>query len=102
VPKRSKNWNEGLAQDLRNTKFVKEFLLAALDEGVSIQVVLGKIIRAYGVKEFAEKIHMASPNVLRAINPRHNPTLETLNTMLRPFNLKISVTPIQRIIKRSA
>ncbi|MEO8259866.1 MAG: hypothetical protein ABI868_21155 [Acidobacteriota bacterium] len=27
-----------------------------------------------GVKEFAGKVRMASPNVLRAIHPRHNPT----------------------------
>jgi hypothetical protein len=31
---------------------------------------------------------MASPNVLRAINPRHNPTQETLNRLLRPFKLR--------------
>ena len=30
-----------------------------------------------GVKEFAAKVRMASPNVLRAINPRHNPTQDT-------------------------
>ena len=44
-----------------------------MDEGVSIQAALGKVIRAIGVKEFAEQAEMASPNVLRAINPRHNP-----------------------------
>jgi HsdM N-terminal domain len=32
----------------------------------------GSVIRAMGVKEFAAKVRMASPNVLRAINPRHN------------------------------
>ncbi len=34
---------------------------------------------------------MASPNVLRAINPRHDPTQETLNRLLKPFGLKLSV-----------
>ncbi len=38
---------------------------------------------------------MASPNLLRAINPRHNPTQETLNRLLRPFGLKLSVAPIE-------
>ena len=32
-----------------------------------IQIALDKVIRAMGVKEFAIKMHMASPNVLRAI-----------------------------------
>jgi DNA-binding phage protein len=68
-------------------RFAREFLLASIDEGVDLQVALGKVIRAMGVKEFAAKVHMASPNVLRAINPRHNPTQDTLNRLLRPFEL---------------
>ena len=42
-----------------------------------------------GVKEFAAKLRMASPNVLRAINPLHNPTQDTLNRLLRPFSLRL-------------
>src|ERR1035437_4637848 len=42
------------------------------EDGVSIQVALAKVIRATGVKEFAATAGMAPPNVLRAINPRHN------------------------------
>ena len=56
-----------------------------------IQIALGKVIRAMGVKEFAAKVRMASPNVLRAINPRHNPTQDTLNRLLRPFRLRLSL-----------
>jgi len=40
---------------------------------------LGKVIRAMGVKELAEKIGMESPNLLRAINPQHNPKQATIN-----------------------
>ncbi len=96
MPRRSREWNEGLAQDLRDKTFAREFLLAAIDEGVSIQVALGKVIRAMGVKEFAASVRMAPPNVLRAINPRHNPTQETLNRLLRPFRLRLSLAPIDR------
>ena len=45
-----------------------------------------------GVKEFAAKVRMASPNVLRAINPRHNPTQDTLHRLLRPFKLRLTLT----------
>ncbi len=44
-----------------------------------------------GVKEFAAKVRMASPNVLRAINPRHHPTQDTLNRLLKPFRLRLSL-----------
>lgn len=49
----ARDWNVGLAKDLRDKTFARELLLAAIDEGVSIQVALGKVIRALGVKEFA-------------------------------------------------
>jgi DNA-binding phage protein len=71
-------------------------LLAAIEEGVSIQQAVGKVIRAMGVKEFAAKVGMASSNVLRAINPRHNPTQETLNRLLKPFRLRLSLALIEK------
>lgn len=94
MARRSADWNEGLAQDLRDQNFAREFLLAAMDEGVEIQIALGKVIRAMGVKEFAAKVKMASPNVVRAINPRHNPTQDSLNRLLKPFRLRLSLAPL--------
>lgn len=91
MARRSRDWNEGLTQDLRDQAFAREFLLAAMDEGVPIQVALGKVIRAIGVKEFAAKVKMAGPNVLRAINPRHHPTQGTMNRFLKPFRLTLSL-----------
>ncbi len=94
MARRSRDWNTGLAQDLRNAEFARGFLLAAIDEGVPVQQALGKVIRAIGVKEFAAKVRMASPNLLRAIDPRHNPTQQTLNRLLKPFRLRLSLAPI--------
>src|SRR5438477_12943262 len=100
MTRRSRDWNVDLAEDLRDQKFAEEFLFAAIDEGVPLQVALGKVVRAMGVKEFAEKVGMASPNLLRALNPRHNPTHETLNRLLKPFRLKLSLAPISDRPKR--
>lgn len=100
--RRSKDWNSGLAEDLRDPEFAREFLYAASEEGVSIQQALGKVIRAMGVKEFAAKVGIASPNVLRAINPRHNLTQETLNRLLKPFGLKLGLAPIRKSHGRHA
>jgi DNA-binding phage protein len=91
MARRSKDWNEGLAKDLKNREFAKEFILASIDEGFSIQHALGKVIRSYGIKEFSELTGIPSPNILRAINPKHNPTQSTLNRLLKPFKLMISV-----------
>ena len=102
MARRSRDWNEGLARDLRDPAFAREFLVAATEEGASLQAALGKVIRSMGVKEFAARIGMASPNLLRAIRPRHNATQETLNRLLRPFGLKLSVAPIKKRPRRRA
>lgn len=102
MARRSEDWNVGLAADLRDATFAREFLLAAIDEGVDLQIALGKVVRAMGVKEFAAKVRMASPNVLRAINPRHNPTQATLDRLLKPFGLRLSLAPIKRKPRQTA
>lgn len=102
MARRSKDWNEGLAQDLQDPEFAREFLLAAIEEGVSIQAALGKAIRALGVKEFAAKVGLPSSNLLRAINTKHNPTQNTLNKLLKPFRLRLSLAPIEQPRRRRA
>ena len=95
MARRSRDWNVGLAHNLRDPEFARAFLVAAIDEGVPLQQALGKVIRAMGVKEFAGKVGIASPNLLRAITPGHNPTQGTLNRLLRP-RLRLSVAPLER------
>jgi len=94
MARRSRDWNEGLAKDLKDPEFARGFLIAALDEGSPLQVALAKVIRALGVKEFAARIGVASPNVLRAINPRHNPSPATINRLLKPFGLRLGLALI--------
>jgi len=94
MAKRSVDWNEGLAEDLRDPEFAKVFLLAAVADGVAVQDALAKVIRAMGVKEYAALTGIASSNVLRSIRPKHNPTQNTLNRLLKPLGLKLSVALI--------
>ena len=102
MARRSRDWEVGLAQDLRDPAFAREFLMASIDEGVAIQVALARVVRAMGVKEFAAKVRMASPNVLRALNQRHNPTQATINRFLRPFRLRLSLALIEGSKRRPA
>jgi DNA-binding phage protein len=53
-----------------------------------------------GIWVSTEEVRMASPNLLRTLNPRHNPTQETLNRLLKPFRLKLSLAPISDRRKR--
>jgi DNA-binding phage protein len=88
---RSKDWNEGLAEDLQDREFAREFLLAAVEEDISIQASLSKVIRAYGLKEFAAEIDMPSSNLSRALRPSSNVTQQTLNRLLKPFGLRLII-----------
>lgn len=63
MARRSKDWNEGLAEDLKNPEFAKKIMLSAIEEGIPIQAALGKAIRAYGVKEFSTKTKIPGPNI---------------------------------------
>ena len=60
VARRSRDWNVGLPQDLRDSAFAREFLLASIDEGVDLQIALGIVIRAMGVKGFATRVPMST------------------------------------------
>jgi DNA-binding phage protein len=97
MAKRSRDWHEGLAEDLQDPEFAREFLTAAVEDGVLLKVALGKVIRVSGVKEFSESVGMPSPNVVRAIHPKHNPTQETLERLLTPFGLRIGLAKIKPV-----
>ena len=49
MARRTRDWNEGLAEDLRDKAFAREFLTAAVDDGVPLQQALAKVVRAAGV-----------------------------------------------------
>lgn len=91
-----RDWNFSLHERLRKPGFAKLFILAAMEEELELQAALRKIVQAFGVNNFAKKIGMAPPNLLRAVNPKHNPTLSTLNRLLEPFDLRVTVAPIPK------
>ncbi|HTA89218.1 MAG TPA: hypothetical protein VK745_06575 [Polyangiaceae bacterium] len=77
-------------------QFCSLSLTAAVEDGVPLKLALAKVIRATGVKEFSQSVGMPSPNVLRAINPKNNPTQETLERLLKPFGLRIGLAQIKQ------
>lgn len=87
---RSRSWNEGLAKRLRQPGYASEFLCGLLEEGLTLQEALATTIKAYGVTEFSEIAGIPESNIHRAIDPDHNPTRRTLETLLSPLGLKLS------------
>jgi len=102
MTRRTRDWEIGLSADLQDPAFARDFIGAAIEDDVPLQFVLGKVIRAYGVKEYAAKIGMASSNLLRSVGPKHNATIETLNKILQPLGLRLTVTPIAAVKRRKS
>ncbi len=97
MPTRSRDWNETLSTELRDLEFAREFLLGLIDDGDSLQVAIGRLIRSYGVKEYAALIGIPESNIQRAIDPDHNPTQKTLEALLRPIGLKLGVHKVDDV-----
>lgn len=93
MPTRSGDWNEYLSGELKDFDFARTFLLELLEEGDDLQTALGRLIRGYGVKEYATLVKMEAPAVQRAIDPKHNPTKLTLERLLAPLKLSLGVKP---------
>jgi DNA-binding phage protein len=93
MTRRSRDWNEQLAKDLRDPEFAREFILALLDEGFTVQQALAKTIRNHGIKEFARKAKMPSSNVSRAVRQSYNPSQRLLERLLKPFGLRLTAAP---------
>ena len=55
MARRTQDWNKGLANDLKDTAFMRAFINASLDEGVPIQQVLRKLVdeATAGVKGYS-------------------------------------------------
>ena len=98
MARQSRDWNEGLTEDLKDPKFVHGFLRAALEEGIPLNIALGKAIHTVGIKTFAALVGMTSSNLLRVISPKHNPTQETLQRLLKPFGLQLSLSKVVGIL----
>lgn len=94
MARRSENWNTDLAKWLRNRAFARAFLLAAINEDLTVQQALAKFIRAIGITEFTAQVKMPRSNVQRAIHVWHDPTQERLSRLLAPFRLQLSLAPI--------
>lgn len=93
MPTRSRDWNEHISKELKDLDYAHTFLAELLDEGDDLQTALGRLIRLYGVKEYAQLVKMDAPAVQRAIHPNHNPTKQTLEKLLAPLKLSLGVKP---------
>jgi len=94
MSRRNRSWDDELAKRLRgNSEFAREYLLGLIEEGLELKQALREFISAYGVKEYAIKVKMASPNLLRSLRAGASITDATYTKLLKPLGLHLSVAP---------
>ena len=95
MARRSEDWNVGLAKDLRDAAFAREFLLASIDEGVDLSACAREGDPRDGRQGVCGQGADGQPERAARDQPRHNPTQDTLNRLLKPFRLRLSLAPLK-------
>jgi DNA-binding phage protein len=91
VAHRAKDWDEDMFEDLADPEFTSELVMGMVESGMSLQEAVLDVVHGIGVKEFAARVGTSSPNVVRTFRSKSNPTLGTLERMLKPLGLRVGV-----------
>lgn len=81
---------------LADADFAAEYLNAASedDDPASYLAALRKVVEARGgIAQVAEKTHLSRETLYRTLSSRGNPTIRTLNAVLKATGLKFGVSP---------
>jgi DNA-binding phage protein len=91
MARRPKEWDEDMFEDLSDPEFTSELVMGLVESGMPIRAAIRDVINGLGIKEFAALVGMASSNLVRAVHPKSNPTLTTIERLLEPLGLRIGV-----------
>lgn len=91
--RRTKSYDELVAENLRSPKQVQAYLLALMegDDGLKAEEALKLTISRMGVKEFAEMVKAEPNNISAFLRGRRKLKPETLEGYLKKFKLKVRI-----------
>ena len=87
--------DEWLFEQLQDARFAAEYLNAASedDDPRTYLTALRKVVEARGgMAAIAEKAHLSRETLYRTLSNRGNPTIKTLNAVLKAAGLKFGVS----------
>jgi probable addiction module antidote protein len=91
---RLKNYREDLLKRLRDPEYAADYLaqvLAAKDNEAFLIALKDVVEAAGGVGELAGRVGLKRPSLYKILSKEGNPTLETLQEILKPLGLRVSV-----------
>ena len=93
--KTDKNWyHDKLIEELKNPKFVVEYLRAALVESDMPELfllALRNVAEARGLAKLAKAAHLNRENLYRLLSEKGNPELRSLYAILNALGFRLSI-----------
>ena len=89
------------ANYLNTAQDVADYLDAVIEDALEhddtslIAAALGDVARAKGMKEIAEQTGLSRESLYRALSAEGNPTLATLQGVLKTLGLRLAVAPAE-------
>ena len=91
---RLKNYKDDLNKRLRDPEYAAEYLAQVLagKDNAAFLIALKDVVEAGGgVGNLAGRVGLKRPSLYKILSKNGNPTLETLQEILRPLGLRVSV-----------
>jgi len=92
---RLKNYKDNLHQRLSDPAYAAEYLAQVLAENDSAAflIALKDVVEAGGgMGQLAGQVGLKRPSLYKILSKKGNPTLATLQEILKPLGLRVSVT----------
>jgi len=89
--------DDWLSQRLEDPLFAAEFIMAAVedDDPATYLTALRKVVEAHGgMGNLASKTSLSRETLYRTLSDNGNPTLRTLDSILRALGMRLSVEPV--------
>jgi probable addiction module antidote protein len=91
---RLKNYKDKLLKRLEDPRYAAEYLGRVLEEkdSAAFLIALKDVVEAGGgVGNLAGRVGLKRPSLYKILSKNGNPTLETLQEILKPLGLRVSV-----------
>jgi probable addiction module antidote protein len=91
---RLKSYRVGLLKRLEDPGYAAEYLAQVLaeEDSAAFLIALKDVVEASGgMGHLAGRVGLKRPSLYKILSKRGNPTLETLQEILKPLGLRISV-----------
>lgn len=93
MQRRSRDWREGLSEELKKDKYKRtELFLGFMEEGYTWREALQSIVKIIGVNEYTQLMggEMKPSNLLNQLRPGHNFNLNTLEKITAPLAIEMT------------